>query len=121
MEILSGFFYGRNSFFETRESLLSIMPVQVVYITAALLLVAILPLSLPADFYALLKIVAGGTFAWGAYRNFGKKLFLLPLAYTMLAILYNPVMEITLAKEIWIALDLVAATLLLSTKQHIAQ
>ncbi len=97
------------------------MPLQVVYITAALLLVAILPLSLPADFYSLLRIVAAGTFAWGAYRNFGKKLFWLPVAYTMLAILYNPVMEITLAKEIWIALDLVAATLLLSTKQHIAQ
>ncbi len=97
------------------------MPVQVVYINAAMLIVAILPLSLPADFYALLNIVSAGTFAWGAYRNFGKKLFWLPLAYTMLAILYNPIMEITLAKEITIALDLVAATLLLSTKDHIAQ
>ena len=95
------------------------MPVQVIYITAALLFLAILPL--PSEFYTLLRIVAGGTFAWGAYRNFGKKLFLLPLAYTMLAILYNPVMEINLAKEISIALNLVAATLLLSTKQHISQ
>ena len=97
------------------------MPLQVIYITAALLLIAILPLTLPADFYNLLRIVAAGTFAWGAYRNFGKKLFWLPMAYTMLAILYNPVMEITLAKEISLALDLVAATLLLSTKHHIAQ
>ena len=95
------------------------MPVQVIYITAAMLFVAVLPL--PDDFYSMLRIVAAGTFAWGAYRNFGKKLFLLPLAYTMLAILYNPVMEINLAKEISIALNLVAATLLLSTKQHIAQ
>ncbi len=97
------------------------MPVQAVYITAALLLLATLPLPLPADFFELVKIVAAGTFAWGAYQNFQRKLFLLPLAYTMLAILYNPVMEISLAKEITIALNLLAATLLLSTKQHIAE
>jgi hypothetical protein len=97
----------------------TIMPLQVIYITAALLFLAILPM--PADFYTLLRIVAAGTFAWGAYRNFGKKLFLLPLAYTMLAILFNPVMEINLAKEISIPLNLLAAVLLLSTKNHIVQ
>ena len=95
------------------------MPLQVIYITAALLFLAILPM--PADFYTLLRIVAAGTFAWGAYRNFGKKLFLLPLAYTMLAILFNPIMEINLAKEISIPINLLAAVLLLSTKNHIAE
>ena len=95
------------------------MPVQVIYITAAMLFVAVLPL--PDDFYSMLRIVAAGTFAWGAYRNFGKKLFLLPLAYTMLAIIFNPVMEINLAKVIAIPIDLLAAALLLSTKKHIAQ
>ena len=97
----------------------AIMPLQVIYITAALLFLAILPM--PADFYTLLRIVAAGTFAWGAYRNFGKKLFLLPLAYTMLAILFNPIMEINLAKEISIPINLLAAVLLLSTKNHIAE
>lgn len=95
------------------------MPVQVVYITAALLFLAVLPL--PADYYAFLRIVAAGTFAWGAYRNFGKKLFLLPLAYTLLAIIFNPVMEINLPKEIAIPIYLLAGALLLSTKNHIAQ
>jgi hypothetical protein len=95
------------------------MPVQVVYITAALLFVAIFPL--PSEFYDLLRVVAAGTFAWGAYRNFGKKLILLPLTYTLFAILFNPVMEINLAKEVWIAIDLVAAVLVLSTKKHIVQ
>ena len=97
----------------------TIMPVQIIYITAALLFLAILPM--PADFYTLLRIVAAGTFAWGAYRNFGKRLFLLPLAYTMLAILFNPVMEINLAKEIAIPIDLLAAVLLLSTKNYIVE
>ena len=39
----------------------------------------------------------------------------------MLAILYNPVMEINIAKEIAIPIDLLAAALLLSTKNHIAE
>ena len=95
------------------------MPVQVIYITALLLFIAVLPL--PAEFYNLLKIVAAGTFAWGAYRNFGKKIFLLPIVYTVFAILYNPIMEINLAKEFWIPIDLIAASVLLATKNHIAE
>ncbi len=95
------------------------MPVQVIYITALFLFIAVLPL--PAEFYNLLKIVAAGTFAWGAYRNFGKKIFLLPIVYTVFAILYNPIMEINLAKEFWIPIDLIAAAVLLATKNHIAE
>ncbi len=95
------------------------MPVQVIYITAALLLLAVFPLN--DEFYAFLKITAAGTFAWGAYRNFGKKKVLLPLAYTLFTILFNPVIDIHLAKEIWIVADLAGAILLFSTKQHIAE
>ncbi len=95
------------------------MPVQVIYITALLLALAIAPL--PSEYYELLRIVASGTFAWGAYRNFSQKKVLLPVAYALLALVFNPVTEITLAKELWIALDLLGATLLLLTKDHIAQ
>jgi len=95
------------------------MPVQVIYITALLLALAIAPL--PSEYYELLRIVASGTFAWGAYRNFSQKKVLLPVGYSLLALVFNPVTEITLAKELWIALDLLGATLLLLTKDHIAQ
>lgn len=95
------------------------MPVPVIYITALLLFLAVLPL--PLEFYSLLRVVAAGTFAWGAYRNFGRRVLLLPLAYTLFAILFNPVMEINLAKEIWIPIDLVAGLFLLLTKNHIAE
>ncbi|MEI7748301.1 MAG: DUF6804 family protein [Chlorobiaceae bacterium] len=95
------------------------MPVQVIYITAALLLIAIFPLN--DELYSLVKITAAGTFAWGAYRNFGQKKVLLPLAYTLFTILFNPVVDIHLAKELWIVADLAGAVLLFSTKQHIAQ
>ena len=95
------------------------MPIQVVYITSALLFIAIIPL--PPGYYELLRIVASGTFAWGAYRNFSKKKLLLPLVYSFFAIVFNPVSEISLAKEIWIPIELLAATLLLTTKDHIAE
>ncbi len=95
------------------------MPVLVVYITALLLFVGIFPL--PLEFYSFLRVVAGGTFAWGAYRNFGKKLFLLPMVYSIFAIVFNPIMEINLAREFWIPIDLVAVVILLVTKDHIAE
>jgi len=95
------------------------MPIQVIYITAALLFLAILPL--PSEFYSILKIVAAGTYAWAAYKNFISKKLLLPLAYTVFAILFNPIIEINLAKEFWIPIDLIAATVLLTTKKHIVE
>jgi hypothetical protein len=95
------------------------MPVLVVYITALLLFIAILPL--PPEFYSLLRVIAAGTFAWGAYRNFGRKMVLLPLVYTLFTIVFNPIMEINLAKELWIPIDIAAAAVLLATKNHIAE
>ncbi|TLU87977.1 MAG: hypothetical protein FDX21_03995 [Chlorobium sp.] len=95
------------------------MPLQVVYITAILLGIAIIPL--PSGFYELLRIVVSGTFAWGAYKNFSQKKLLLPLGYAFFVILFNPVSEITLPKELWIPIDLLAATLLLTTKDHIGE
>ncbi len=95
------------------------MPVQVVYLTAVLLLVAIFPLH--DDFSSLIKITAAGTFAWGAYKNFGKKKLLLPLACSLFTILFNPVIDIHLAKEIWILADLAGAILLFFSRKHIAE
>jgi len=94
------------------------MPVQVLYITAALLFIGMLPLS--PEFSEFLKIVAFGTFAWGAYTNFRKGSPLYPLAYSVLAILFNPIMEINLPREIWTGINPAAAILLLLTKKRIA-
>jgi len=95
------------------------MPVQVVYITAALLFLGVLPL--PPLFFEFLNIVAFGTFGWGAYTNFGKTTPLLPLPYGVLAILFNPIMEINLPREFWIGIYPAAAILLLATKKSIAE
>ena len=95
------------------------MPVQVVYLTAVLLLLGLFPFN--DDFFAFLKITASGTFAWGAYRNFGKKKVLLPLVYSLFTILFNPVIDIHLAKEIWMVADLAGAILLFFTREHIVE
>jgi hypothetical protein len=93
------------------------MPPQVVFITAAMLFSAILPL--PGWYDDFLRLVAFGTFAWGAYRNFQIRLSLLPVLYTLLAVLFNPIAPVVLAKAVWIPIDLGAGALLLATRRQI--
>jgi hypothetical protein len=121
MQVLAGFFYCRDLYYDFHHtySHREVMPVQVIYITAVLLFVAIFPL--PLEYYPMLKVVAAGTFAWGAYSNFLKKTFFLPLLYTLFAVVFNPIVEINLAKELWIPINIVAAILLIATKNHIAE
>jgi len=95
------------------------MPTQIIYITIALLVIAILPLPIAMD--EVLRIVVTGTFGWGAYKNFMQKKLLLPLVYSLFVILFNPISEIVLQKELWIGINLVAAALLLITKKQIAE
>jgi hypothetical protein len=95
------------------------MPPQVVYITAALLFIAVLPL--PPVYYDFLRIVAFGTFAWGAYVNVQLKKILLPAGYTIFAVLFNPITPIELATVFWIPIDLGAGILLLTTRRYIAE
>ncbi|MEI8032355.1 MAG: DUF6804 family protein [Chlorobiaceae bacterium] len=92
------------------------MPVQVIYITAALLVAGALPL--PFDLHEILFITAFGTFAWGAYTNFGRKKILFAVTCTLFAVLFNPIREITLFREIWIAADLAGAIVLITGKKY---
>jgi hypothetical protein len=93
------------------------MPVQLVYITAALLFLDLFPM--PGGYHTILTVMAGGTFAWGTYVNSLKKIPLLVLVYALFTILYNPVMEIELNRQLWIFADLAAGIILLATKDHI--
>ncbi len=92
------------------------MPLQVIYITAALLVLGALPL--PWNFHEVLIIAAFGTFAWGAYSNFGKKAYLPAIACLLFAVLFNPIKEFTLGRELWIAADLAGALFLVAAKKH---
>jgi hypothetical protein len=103
--------------YSLKTSTEAVMPVQVIYITAALLLLDIFPL--PAVYHSYLTIVAGGTFAWGTYVNFLRKTPLPAVIYALFAVLYNPIVEIEAARLLWIVADLAAAALLITTKDHI--
>jgi hypothetical protein len=97
------------------------MPLQVVYVTAVMMFIAIFPL--PEIYDTFLRLVVFGTFAWGAYRNLssGGKLSLLALVYACYAIMFNPIEPVNLTRYVWIALDLSGGVLLLVTKRHVAK
>ena len=94
------------------------MPVQIVIITAVILLFAILPV--PESYYALVRVIAFGTFAWGAYTNFTKPPLYIPLMYALFAVCFNPLFEIDLPEEIRIPAHLAGGVMLLLTRRHIA-
>jgi hypothetical protein len=92
------------------------MPIQIIYLTAAMLFIDLFPL--PPDYRYILTIAAGGTFAWGCYVNILKKMPVQAVLYGLFAILYNPIQDIALSRQIWMATDLAAGTLLLATKNY---
>jgi hypothetical protein len=95
------------------------MPVQIVIITAIILLLGILSAS--ETYYSLLRIIAFGTFAWGAYVTFPKPPLAIPLLYAFFAVLFNPLFEIDLRDEIRIPVHLAGGVILLLTKARIAR
>jgi hypothetical protein len=97
------------------------MPVQIVYATAAMMFIAIVPL--PELYGTYLNMVVFGTFGWGAYRNLspGSPMLLLALVYALFAVVYNPISQVNLPREAWMGLNLAGGVLLLATKRHIAE
>ena len=95
------------------------IPVPVVYITSLILLVAAAPL--PYGYYTLVRLVATVIFAWAAMVSYENKNSVLPYAFGLLVILFNPIIKVSFDKEIWAILDVAAAIFLLTTKRHIVQ
>ena len=87
------------------------MPKQVIYLAVGFLLLGVLPL--PYGYYTLLRLIACAVFAWAAYVSFENKKALLPWVFIVLALLFNPVIEVYLSKELWAAIDLGSAIFLL--------
>ncbi len=96
------------------------MPVHIVYVTAAMMIIALFPL--PDVYYTFLNVVVFGTFGWGAYRNLspGSPTLLLALVYALFAIIYNPLSQVILPKEAGMVLDIAGAVLILITRRHIS-
>ena len=95
------------------------MPKQVIYLAVAFLFLAVLPL--PYGYYTLLRLIACAVFAWAAYVTFENKESILPWIFIVLALLFNPIIKIYLAKETWAAIDLCSAIFLLIVSPKLQQ
>ena len=93
------------------------MPVQLIYACAAVLAIGAAPL--PYGYYTFLRIVACGVFAFAAYVAYSRKAGALPYLYGALAILLNPLVKISLPKEVWAVVDVCSALLLVATAKRI--
>ena len=80
------------------------MPILIIYATTAMLLLALLPL--PYDFYTILRLVAFIVFSWAAYISYKNETQILPWAFGLLLVLFNPIIPIHLSREVWIPIDL---------------
>lgn len=94
------------------------MPKPVVYICAAMLFIAALPVPV-YGYYVLLRIIVTAVFGCAAYIAFSKDNSMLPWLYGLVAVVFNPFIPIHLPKEVWIPIDIVAAVFLLVSSRNI--
>lgn len=87
------------------------MPKAVVFITAGLLFIGVLPL--PYSYYTLLRLVACGVFAWAAFITYEKSEKIFPWIFVVLAVVFNPFVKLHFPKELWIVIDFSAGLFLL--------
>lgn len=90
------------------------MPLAVIYITATVLFIAVAPL--PYGYYTLLRIVATVAFVWAAIAAYERECEVLPWVFSVMAIVFNPIIKIHLPREVWAAVDIAAGILLLATQ-----
>jgi hypothetical protein len=94
------------------------MPRAVSILTAALLLLALAPM--PYGYYVFLRLVASGVFIWAAVVSKERHQAGLALTFTLLAVLFNPLIKVPLPRELWAFIDLVIAVFLLVVSGHLA-
>lgn len=92
------------------------VPKPLIYITAGLLFLGVLPL--PYGYYMLLRLIACGVFAWAAFITYEKNEEILPWVFGILALVFNPIIKIHFPKELWAVIDVCSGIfLLLVSKQ----
>jgi len=66
---------------------------------------------LPYGFYTLLRIIVCGTATYFTWRDWNVRIRTWPLAFAVVAILFNPVLPIRLSRSDWFLIDLAVAAL----------
>lgn len=93
------------------------MPAVPIYIVSALLLLGAAPL--PYGYYTLLRITAFVFFIWASSIAYDKRDLYLPWVFALLAILFNPIIPVHLAKEYWVFIDIGAAIFVIFSKSKL--
>jgi uncharacterized membrane protein YhfC len=81
-------------------------------ITALFLLIGIF--SLPYGYYTFLRIIVTTCGALNVYFAFQEKKQFVLILSVLITILFNPIIPIYLQKETWVALDIIAALIIVS-------
>lgn len=87
--------------------MLSNLASNIVKVVLATLFFACL-LDMPYGFYQLVRFTALIGFAYLAYQSYTDDLFLLCLLYIAAAILFQPIFKISLGRQLWNYVDVVA-------------
>lgn len=78
-------------------------------VPAAMLLLAVAPL--PYGYYTLLRLIVCGSCAYLALTHHGREGFSpWVCALAAVALLFNPIVPVHLSKEVWVPIDLAAAS-----------
>ncbi len=93
------------------------MPNSVIYGTTGMLMLALAPM--PYGYYTLLRLVSTVVFAWAAFTSAHRRHSNLPWVFGLLAIAFNPVLKVPLEREIWSAIDVGSAVLLIATRSQL--
>lgn len=89
------------------------LPISLWLTVAALLLVAVL--KLPYGYYTFLRLVVCAFCAFMAYKSWTEPEpnHTWGIAFGLLAVLFNPLMIVTLKRDVWFFIDLASAALVL--------
>lgn len=82
-----------------------------------MLLIAVAPL--PYGYYTLLRLVSFIVFAWASVVSYRDDGSILPYAFGLLVLLYNPFIKVSFDKEVWAIVNLASAIFLIAAKRHV--
>lgn len=93
------------------------MPILIIYGCFLLLILACM--KLPYGYYSFLRIVLFIFFLIAANDSYRKSSKYLPWIFSLIAILYNPVLKIHFVREVWQYINVFTAVILLITSRKI--
>lgn len=59
-----------------------------------------------------MRLIAFGVFGWAAYISFARHEKILPWIFIVLALVYNPIIQVYFPNEIWIVINLLSVAFL---------